>query len=140
MSLNIYLNFDGTCAEAFAFYGDVFGSGPVVVMKLSDGPPEFESDKNEADKIMRMSLPVGSSVLIGTDVANGYGEPQTPATCFSINFAASSREDADKKSPRLGGWWQREVANAGDVLEVILLNGDRPVRGKLDDHLRYVCK
>ena len=97
MTLSIYLNFDGTCAEAFAFYADVFGTDPVIVMKFSDGPSEFQPDADEMDKIMHMSLPIGDSVLMGSDVAKGWGEPPTPANCFSISYAARTRQDAEEK-------------------------------------------
>jgi len=101
MTLSIYLNFDGTCAEVFEFYGDVFESKPTMMMTFADGPPDFQTDPEDAGKILHMSLPIGSSILMGSDVAEGYGPAPTSANCFHISFAAASREDADEKFAKL---------------------------------------
>jgi PhnB protein len=67
--INVYLNFEGNCLEAFEFYKSVFG-GEFHVGKFSDMPtreyPVSEADKN---KIMHISLPISQeTVLMGSDV------------------------------------------------------------------------
>ena len=96
MTLNAYLFFDGQCAEAFDYYKSVFGGDFSAHMTFADGPPDFQYDDAEKGKIMHVSLPVGSSVLMGSDTPKGEGEPPRPANSFSISYDASSREDADR--------------------------------------------
>lgn len=40
MQFNPYLNFDGNCAEAFAFYKDVFNGTVVHQSTFGDMPPD----------------------------------------------------------------------------------------------------
>lgn len=74
-SANPYLNFAGTCAEAFDFYRSVFGGEFDTAMKVSDmpadaGPPP---DPALADQILHISLPLGDSILMGSDVPPEMG-------------------------------------------------------------------
>ncbi len=65
MTLNTYLFFDGTCAEAFDHYRRVFGGDFSARMTYADGPPgEVKVLESERGRIMHVSLPVGGSVLI----------------------------------------------------------------------------
>lgn len=88
MTLSIYLTFDGNCAEVFSVYADVFDTKPTVALKVSDGPPEVQPGPHDMDKIMHISLPIGSAVLMGSDVTTGNAPPPTHATCVSISHAA----------------------------------------------------
>lgn len=96
MTLSTYLYFDGQCADAFAFYKSVFGGDYAAFMKFADGPPDYKVDDTEKDKVMHVTLPVGDAVLMGSDVAKGYGEPPKPSNSFAISYAAASKEEADK--------------------------------------------
>jgi PhnB protein len=97
MTLNTYLFFDGDCGDAFDFYRRVFGGGFTARMTYAEGPAEAKVDESERGKIMHVSLPVGSSVLMGSDVAKGHGEAPRPSNAFAISYSAASREDADAK-------------------------------------------
>ena len=55
-SANPYLNFPGTCMEAFDFYKSVFGGEYTNVSKFSDMPAE-EGQESPPDGIMHISLP-----------------------------------------------------------------------------------
>lgn len=74
MQFTPYLNFDGNCAEAFAFYakvfeGDVVYQGTFGEMPPSDDmPPIPESAKN---RIMHVHLQVGEQALMGSDAMPG---------------------------------------------------------------------
>ncbi|WP_203338738.1 VOC family protein [Nocardioides limicola] len=74
-SLNPYLNFAGNCAEAFDFYRSVFGGEFDGLMKFSDAPPDPAAplDPALADLVMHVSLPLGDSVLMGSDVPAEMG-------------------------------------------------------------------
>ncbi|MBB5518611.1 VOC family protein [Amphiplicatus metriothermophilus] len=96
MSLNIYLNFNGTCAEAFDFYRSVFGGDFGARLTFADAPPDMPVDPKHRDKIMHVSLPVGDSELMGSDVAEGFGPPVTFGDNFAVSYTAESRAQADE--------------------------------------------
>ncbi len=95
---NTYLNFNGNCEEAFNFYKSVFG-GEFTYMGRFDQMPESDdytvpdADKN---KIMHVSLPIGSSVLMGSDVGGDWAPSFKLGNNFSVSISADSKEEADK--------------------------------------------
>lgn len=95
---NTYLNFNGNCEEAFNFYKSVFG-GEFTYMGRFDQMPESkdytvpDTDKN---KIMHVSLPIGSSVLMGSDVGGDWAPSFKLGNNFSVSITADSKEEADK--------------------------------------------
>lgn len=95
MSLNTYLFFDGNCAQAFDFYKSVFGGEFMMRSTFDEAPSELEFAESEKDKIMHVSLPVGESVLMGSDMADGFGEKTAPGG-FAISYRPDSKEDADR--------------------------------------------
>lgn len=97
MTLNTYLFFDGNCAEAFDLYGRVFAAEPRMRMTYADAPTETGVGEADRDKLMHVSLPVGGSVLMGSDHVAGRGEPPRPSNSFAVCYDAPSREDADAK-------------------------------------------
>lgn len=86
MQFTPYLNFDGNCAEAFAFYAKLFG-GTIVyqgtfgeIPASADMPPVPDSAKN---RIMHVSLQIKEQSLMGSDAmpdadvtCGGYQTPQ----------------------------------------------------------------
>ena len=74
MQFNPYLNFDGNCAEAFAFYAQLFGGsiqyqGTFGEMPATEGmPPIPESARS---RIMHVRLQVKDQALMGSDTMPG---------------------------------------------------------------------
>jgi len=101
MTLNTYLYFDGQCAEAFAFYKSVFGGEFQTNQKFADGPPEMGVPDGEKSKIMHVSLPIGTSVLMGSDTISTFGEPAKPANSFAISYDAKTKAEVDVIFPKL---------------------------------------
>lgn len=69
--LNPYLNFDGTCEEAFLFYRSVFGGefrGEIFKMK---DIPDMEIPAGAENRVMHVALPVGDDLLMGSDTYPG---------------------------------------------------------------------
>lgn len=94
---NTYLNFNGNCEAAFNFYKSVFG-GAFTYMSHFGEMPETEAYKvPEADrnKIMHVSLPIGSSVLMGSDTGGDWAPTFKQGNNFSISISADSKEEAD---------------------------------------------
>ena len=95
MTLNIYLTFDGNCREVFEFYRSVFGGEFSIVQTFGDGPPDMGVPEDEQDRIMHVSFPIGSSVLLGSDTVTGFGPPGVKGDNFSVSCATQSREETD---------------------------------------------
>lgn len=95
---NTYLNFNGNCEEAFNFYKSVFGGeftylGRFGEMPSSDDYTVPETDKN---KVMHVSLPIGSSVLMGSDVGGEWAPTFKQGNNFAVSISAHSRKEADR--------------------------------------------
>lgn len=110
MTLNTYLFFDGKCAEAFDFYRGVFGGDFAMRMTYADAPPDMPVEPGMQDRIMHVSLPVGGSVLMGSDSK----QARTPAG-FAISVTAASRGDADAKYAALSADGGKASMPMGDV-------------------------
>ncbi len=66
-TINPYINFNGNAEEAFTFYKSVFGGEFEDVVRFKDlESPEFPVPEDEANSIMRITLPIGGNVLIVT--------------------------------------------------------------------------
>lgn len=95
---NTYLNFDGNCEEAFHFYKSVFGGefsyiGRFGEMPSSDDYKVADSDK---DKIMHVSLPIGTSILMGSDCGGDWAPTFVQGNNFSVSVSAESKDEADQ--------------------------------------------
>ncbi len=101
MHVQTYLTFDGNCREAFEFYREVFGGEFGMLLTFADGPPELNIPENEQGRVMHMSLPIGSSVLMGSDSSNAFGPPPQMGDNFSLSVAADSREHCDELFAKL---------------------------------------
>ena len=95
--LSTYLNFDGNCREAFEFYRSVFGGEFAIFEIFRNMPPgEMPMAEAELDKVMHVSYPIGSSVLMGSDVPSGFGPPHVAGNNFSVSVSTESREETDR--------------------------------------------
>ncbi|MDQ3192205.1 MAG: VOC family protein [Bacteroidota bacterium] len=95
---NTYLNFNGNCEEAFNFYKSVFGGEFTYIGRFAEMPESEEYKLPEADKnkIMHISLPIGTSVLMGSDTVQEWGPSFVQGNNFSISINADTKEEADK--------------------------------------------
>lgn len=103
MQFSPYLNFDGDCAAAFAFYRDLFG-GTIVHQssfgEMPEGPPIPPEAK---DRVMHVHLQVGAQSLMGSDTlpgtgeacAGGYVRPQGLWVSIQVADAAEGRRVFD---------------------------------------------
>jgi PhnB protein len=73
MQLAPYLNFDGTCAEAFRFYGEVFGGRPEI-MRPEEMPDGGGMGPEWRGRVMHASLDIGGQQLMGSDSPPGGHE------------------------------------------------------------------
>jgi PhnB protein len=77
MKFTPYLNFDGTCAEAFAFYEKALGGTITFKQTFGESPMADQVSKDWRDKVMHVTLAVGDQILMGSDAPPGrYGTPR----------------------------------------------------------------
>lgn len=96
-AINPYINFNGNAEEAFNFYKSVFGGEFASIVRFKDlESAEFPVPENDANKIMRIVLPIGGNVLIANDVPEGLGPVNENENRSKISVSAESREEAEK--------------------------------------------
>lgn len=95
-TINPYINFNGNAEEAFNFYKSVFGGEFSSLVRFKDlEGPDFPVPENDADKIMRIELPIGGNVLIANDVPEALGPVSENENRSKISVSVDSREEAD---------------------------------------------
>lgn len=94
-TLNTYLNFNGNTEEAFNFYRSVFGGEFLVVQRYKDSPGCEGMPISDQEKLMHIALPVGGSILMGTDITSPM-PPATFGTGISISVDAISEDEAKR--------------------------------------------
>lgn len=97
VKINPYLNFAGNTEEVFNFYKSVFGGDFLMVQRFRDTPETGKMSEEEKDKMMHISLPVGTSnILMGTDALESQGFKLNFGNNFSLSVESDSKEEADK--------------------------------------------
>lgn len=96
-TINPYINFNGNAEEAFNFYKSVFGGEFGSVVRFKDlESPEFPVPENEANNIMRITLPIGGNTLMANDVPESMGPVSENENRSKIAIDAESRGEAEK--------------------------------------------
>ena len=96
-TIHPYINFNGNAEEAFTFYQSVFGGEFGTLVRFTDlESPEFPVSVDDADKIMRITLPVGNALLIANDVPTALGRVSEDENRSKISVAAASQQEADE--------------------------------------------
>jgi PhnB protein len=97
MSPNAYLQFDGRCAEALAFYAEALGGRIEMMSKYSEAPPNAQMQPVPEHWIMhgRISWPNGG-LLMGSDggptAFAGYQGFSLSVNCASVEQGRSAFE------------------------------------------------
>ncbi|MEO5646083.1 MAG: VOC family protein [Candidatus Paceibacterota bacterium] len=96
-TINPWINFNGNAEEAFTFYKSIFGGECTKIIRFKDlASTEFPVPETEAEKIMQISLPIGTgSVLIANDVPAFMGTVSEQENRSKILVTADSKEEAD---------------------------------------------
>ena len=93
---NTYLNFNGNTEEAFNFYKSVFGGEFAMLQRLKDTPDADKIPEGDKEKIMHVSLPIGSNMLMGTDVMESM-----PKVIFGTNSSICLSPDSEEEAKKL---------------------------------------
>jgi PhnB protein len=95
--LNPYLNFAGNTEEAFNFYKSVFGGEFSSLVRFKDMPMEgVKIPKEDENKIMHISLPIGNDMLMATDAPESMGFKVNFGNNSYISVHPDSKEEADR--------------------------------------------
>ena len=70
MKLNTYVNFSGTCAEAFRFYERHLGGTITMMMTHGQAPDQSNVKPEWKDAVLHARLSVGGTELTGADIPN----------------------------------------------------------------------
>ncbi len=86
MDVCAYLNFPGTCAEAFRFYEQLFGGRILVMQTHAESPMKDRTPADWQHAVIHVRMQVGAQLLMGSDAPpQHYEKPQGFAV--SITFA-----------------------------------------------------
>lgn len=97
ITINPYINFNGNAEEAFEFYKSVLGGDFGTITRFKDiASNEFPVPDDEAEKIMRITLPVGPTLLIANDVPAAMGRVSEEENRSKIAITVGSSEEADR--------------------------------------------
>jgi len=114
-TINPYINFNGNAEEAFNFYKSVFGGEFGKITRFKElSSPEYPVAENEANKIMRITLPISKNMLIANDVPESMGRVNENENRSKISISTESREEADKLFDGLsaGGTIEMPIGNS----------------------------
>ncbi|QQS18721.1 VOC family protein [Candidatus Saccharibacteria bacterium] len=96
-TINPYINFNGNAEEAFRLYQSVFGGEFTGLVRFKDlESADFPIPTEDADKLMRIVLPIGGNNLIANDVPAMLGPVNENENRSKIAVTAESREEAER--------------------------------------------
>ena len=90
MKLDVYLNYRGTCEQAFKFYEQHLGGKMNGIVKHGDIPnPNMPPDWK--DKVLHARIDIGGAVVMGADVP--HAEPMRSAY---LSLTVDSEAEAER--------------------------------------------
>jgi PhnB protein len=90
MRLDVYVNYRGTCEEAFRFYEQHLGGKITGTVRHGDQPnPNLPADWH--DKILHARMELGGTVLMGADIPSA--EPMRSAY---LSLSVDSEAEAER--------------------------------------------
>ncbi len=97
-TINIYLNFNGNCEEAFNFYKSVFGGEFSYFSRFGSVPEGDRYKVSDAykNRVMHVALPIGNTELMGSDCHEDQSDSFILGNNFSVSITADSKGDVDR--------------------------------------------
>ena len=98
MKANVYLTFDGDCAQAFDFYQNVFGGEFSWRATLGESPMKDQMPADVHDRMMHVSLPLGDNLeLMGCDTNPVmHKKPLVKGNNKQISLSPETKAEADR--------------------------------------------
>ena len=90
MKLEFYVNYRGTCEEAFRFYEQHLG-GKIIGISHHRDMPNPTLPKEWQDKVVHAQIEIAGSVLMGADIPNA-----DPMRSAYLSLTVDTEEEADR--------------------------------------------
>lgn len=97
MKLNTYVNFAGTCAEAFRYYERHLGGRVTMMMTHAQGPGPDRLGPEWKDAVLHARIVIGGTELLGADIPNAE-----PLRSAYLTLAVDSDSEAERIYAALG--------------------------------------
>ena len=96
MNLELFINFDGNCREAVAFYAKVFQSEVKNLMTFGQAPPDpnFPLAEADRDKIMYADVKIGGITVMFMDMPSG--SPLIVGNNINPTISMDSKEEVER--------------------------------------------
>ena len=107
MQIQPYLNFDGRCDEAIAFYKKAVGAEVSTLMRWKDAPDKSMCTPQNADKVMHSSVNIGGATVMMSD-GRHTGHPEFKG--ISLSLIAKDPAEAETAFNALGNGGQVQMA------------------------------
>ncbi len=106
-----YLNFDGKCEEALAFYRSALGAEVTMLMRFKESPqaPPPGCEPVDPNQVMHAQFRIGETVLMASD-ARGTGKPSFQGMSLSLTVATEAEAERAFKALSEGGQVQHPLA------------------------------
>jgi PhnB protein len=106
MNIQPYLNFDGRCDDAIAFYKKAVGAEVKVMMRWKDAPDKSMCTAENADKVMHSSVNIGEATVMMSD-GRHTGHPEFKG--ISLSLIAKDPAEAETLFKALGDGGQVQM-------------------------------
>jgi len=123
MKVNTYVNFSGSCAEAFRYYEKHLGAKVGAMMTHGQSPDQSRVKPEWKDAVLHARISIGDTELMAADIPNA--EPMRSAY---LTLSVDSDIEAERIVAALFRRWSGLAADTRDVLCLALWSGARSVR------------
>ena len=91
MKLDMYVNYNGKCREAFHFYEEELGGKILSEETFRQLPPEANIPEERKDDILHAQMQLGGAILMGADIPNAQ-----PMRSAYLTLELESAEEAER--------------------------------------------
>ena len=91
MKLDMYVNYNGNCREAFHFYEEELGGKILSEETFRQLPAEANIPEERKDDILHARMQLGGAILMGADIPNAQ-----PMRSAYLTLELGSAEEAEK--------------------------------------------
>lgn len=93
MNISPYLNFPGTCAEAFRFYEQLLGGQILMLQTHGESPMRDQTPPEWHSAVIHVRMQVGSQLLMGSDAPPQHFET---AQGFAVSLTFAEAQESER--------------------------------------------
>lgn len=91
MKLDVYINYAGTCEQAFRFYQEHLGGKIVMMMRHGEQPDSSRVTDEMKNLILHARIEIGGTLLSGADIPNAQ-----PMRSAYLTLSVDSDDEAER--------------------------------------------